>query len=214
MRMSQTRFTRERFEWPWRKLELAARTDLFDEIHERYTEPHRAYHTAQHIEECLASVDLVRAEFERPAEVELALWFHDAIYDTHASINEERSAEWAARELRSAGAADDVLSAVTSLILTTRHHAIPSSSDEQFLTDIDLAILGANRERFDEYEQQVRIEYAWVPDDVFRRERAKLLRGFLERASIYSTAFFREMLEASARRNLTASIAQLTSGRS
>ena len=207
-RMHQ-RFVRERFEAVWRDMGLVAPPALFDGVRERYAEPHRAYHTGQHIEECLASFDDARERCERPAEVELALWFHDAIYDPRASDNEQRSAEWVAHELESAGASSEIMTAVRALILTTRHEAVPAGGDEQILTDIDLAILGASRERFFEYEAQVRIEYSWVPDALFRRERAKLLRAFLARPSIYSTTFFREKLEANARENLTASIAYL-----
>jgi predicted metal-dependent HD superfamily phosphohydrolase len=166
-------FNQERFDAIWRELGLVAPAGLFEELRERYSEPHRAYHTGRHIEECLAALDLARQECERPAEIELALWFHDAIYDTRAHDNEQRSADWAARALESAGAPAAVVSAVTALIMVTRHQAVPSGHDEQILTDIDLAILGANRERFFEYEAQVRIEYSWVPDAIFQHERAK-----------------------------------------
>ena len=207
--MSHTRFTRERFETVWLELGLVAPADLFDALRARYAEPHRAYHTAQHIEECLASLDLVRAQCDSAPAVELALWFHDAIYDTREPDNEQRSADWAAQQLEAAGAPQVVIATVRELILTTRHAAIPAGGDAQTLTDIDLAILGASSERFLEYEAQVRREYSWVPDLVFRRERARLLRAFVSRASIYATPFFRETLEAAARRNLAASIALL-----
>lgn len=203
------RFEPHRFEGVWRDLGLTPSPQLFTTLAERYAEPHRAYHTAQHIDECLAYVDLARTECERPAEIELALWFHDAIYDTRASDNERRSADWCTRELASAGAPATVAASVHALIMATRHDAVPAGHDEQLLTDIDLSILGASRERFDEYETQVRIEYEWVPAAVFRTERAKVLRHFLSRPAIYATPFFRDRLEANARRNLTASLEQL-----
>ena len=186
--------TPARFESVWRELSLAAPPQLFESLRERYAEPHRAYHTAQHIDECLQQLDLAREQCERPAEVELALWFHDAIYDTHASDNEERSAEWAARELASAGAPPDVIASVRSLILVTRHNAVPAAPDGQLLSGIDLSILGAPPERFREYEAQVRKEYAWVPDALFHRERGKILQSFLARPSIYATELFRARL--------------------
>jgi predicted metal-dependent HD superfamily phosphohydrolase len=154
-------------------------------------------------------LDLVREQCQRPAEVELALWFHDAIYDPQAPDNERRSADWATLELTSAGAAQSLTASIQSLILITQHNAIPVAHDEQFLVDIDLSILSASRDRFLEYEEQIRIEYSWVPHVIFRRERAKVLRHFLSRPSIYSTEFFREKLEANARRNLAESIARL-----
>ena len=198
-----TRFSRDRFTSLWQSIGLAMPDGLFDALRQRYAEPHRAYHTAQHIDECLEQLDLARASCERPAEVELALWFHDAIYDTTSHDNELRSAEWAAKELT---ALPEVAESVHALILLTRHDAVATTPDGRLLVDIDLSILGAPRERFLEYESQVRREYAWVPEEVFRRERAKILRRFLERPSIYATELFRERLESRARENLAASL--------
>ena len=47
------------------------------------------------------------------------------------------------------------------------------------MLDIDLAILGADRARFEEYERHVRLEYEHVPDPEFAKARAGLLRSLL-----------------------------------
>jgi predicted metal-dependent HD superfamily phosphohydrolase len=90
--------------------------------------------------------------------------------------------------------------------MTTRHDAVPSGADAESLVDVDLSILGAPPGRFDEYEQQIREEYAWVPDFVFRRKRAEILEGFLARPAIFSTAHFRSRYERQARENLARSL--------
>jgi predicted metal-dependent HD superfamily phosphohydrolase len=77
------------------------------------------------------------------------------------------------------------------------------------LIDVDLAILGAPAERFDEYEQQVRAEYSWVPGVLFKRKRREILEGFLRRPTVYSTEHFRGRYEVAARANLSRSIHQL-----
>jgi predicted metal-dependent HD superfamily phosphohydrolase len=207
--MPHEQFRRERWDTVWRDLDLIPPPSLFDTLRAHYAEPHRAYHTAQHITECLTHLDLARAQCERPAEVELALWFHDAIYETRAHDSELRSADWAVRELSAAGASPSVSDSVRSLILVTRHDAVPAGNDARLVVDIDLSILGASRDRFLEYETQVRSEYSWVPEDVFRRERAKILERFLARPSIYATGFFRALLEENARQNLAFSIQRL-----
>lgn len=89
--------------------------------------------------------------------------------------------------------------------------AQPVSADAQLLVDIDLAILGADPERFDEYEVQIRQEYAWVPGPLFRRKRREILMDFLARPKIYGTAWFQERFEASARDNLQRPVVHLRS---
>ncbi len=76
---------------------------LFDQLRSRYAEPHRVYHTLDHIQDCLKQFDAARSLAERKAEVEVAIWFHDAIYDPRKSDNEERSARWAERALSGVG---------------------------------------------------------------------------------------------------------------
>lgn len=183
-----------------------ALADEFVALKNRYDEKHRHYHSAQHINECLTHLDSARALCEHADEVELALWFHDAIYEPRAKDNEAQSAAWAERVMRSAGLTDAAVQRVHALIMKTCHDALPVTQDEQVLVDIDLAILGASPQRFDEYETQVRAEYAWVPDFMFKRTRRKILTAFLERPALYATAFFREKLEAQARANLARSL--------
>ena len=178
-----------------------------DAVLGRYAEPHRKYHTVQHLEECLRLFERVRGAAHRPAEVEMALWFHDAVYDLKASDNEARSAAWASDELRRAAVPPDAAARVHALILVTRHTSAPRTPDERVLVDVDLSILGAPAERFAQYEQQIREEYAHVPGFLFRIKRRAILKSFLERASIYSTPALHNELEARARKNLSSAIA-------
>lgn len=201
--------TRARWLALWRALDRAPPAGVFDELAARYAEPQRHYHTARHIGECLAHFDSARALCAHPLEVELALWFHDAIYELRAKDNEAQSAQWALRVMRESGIDVVACERVRALILKTCHDALPVTPDEQVLVDIDLAILGADAARFDEYEQQVRAEYAWVPAFLFRRTRRQILQGFLARPAIYSTAHFNSRLEKKARDNLARSLARL-----
>ena len=167
-----------------------------------YAEPQRRYHTLQHLTECLEWFELVREIPKHAAEVELALWFHDAIYDVKGSDNEMRSADWATVELVNAGAAPEVVGRVSALILATRHTVVPTDLDQQVLVDIDLAILGTPEPRFAEYGQQIRDEYAFVPNGLFKHRRRALFLSFLDRPRIYCTSYFHDRLEERARANL------------
>jgi len=175
---------------------------LREQLWAAYAEPQRRYHTQQHLLECLQLLESVRHLTPEPAAITIALWFHDAIYELLGKDNETRSAAWAAQALRDAGAPSHRAEQVQRLVLVTRHQASPQAADEAWLVDIDLAILGAEAARFAEYEAQIRAEYGLVPEALFRTKRAEVLRGFLERPFIYSSAHFRAELEARARGNL------------
>jgi len=176
-----------------------------------YGELHRHYHTARHIDHCLAELDLACNLAAQPAEVEAALWFHDAIYKPSSSGNEQASADWAERFLRGHSIDPERIGRICAHILATRHAAPPTSPDSQLVVDIDLAILGTDRDTYEEFEANVRKEYWWVPGPLFRRKRAEILQSFLDRPCMYSTESFRDRYEAAARSNLAAAITALRS---
>ncbi len=169
--------------------------------------PHRRYHSLQHLGECIAQLEGALDLAVHAGDVEIALWFHDAIYGLQAKDNEQRSADWAAGELTRSGAGEAQVRRVRALIMATCHTAKPADADQQLLVDIDLAILGAEPARFAEYDAQVKAEYSWVPEVVYRTKRREVLKGFLDRAVIYNTPLFRARLEQQARTNLRTAIA-------
>lgn len=168
--------------------------------------PGRHYHNLDHVKNCLAELDSVRRTVAHADLVELALWYHDAIYDTHAHDNEARSAQLAYDVCVAAHLPSEIACPVKELILATRHTASPTSVDAEYMVDIDLAILGKPEAAFDDYEGKIRQEYAWVADDQFKKGRTAVLRTFLERHSIYATDIFSARYEAQARKNLQRSI--------
>ena len=200
------------FDWQaaWHDLHLPAPADaVLAALLARWAEPHRRYHTLQHLRECLALFEEEAALAERPGEVAIALWFHDAVYDTSRHDNEAASADWARHVLRGAGAQADVADRVHALVMATCHAAVPVAPDARLLVDIDLAILGADAAGFYDYERQIRAEYAFVPEARFREKRAEILRAFLARPRIYATPRLAGRFEAAARANLRRAIEAL-----
>ena len=191
-------------------LGLPASPATYTQLVEAYREPHRHYHTTRHIEDCFTKLDQLRALAVRPEEIELALWFHDGVYLPYKSGNEEKSAEWAASFLGEAGASGKLIARIRELILATRHDAIANDHDTAILIDVDLSILGADRERYDAFEKDVRKEYRWVPRSLYRRERRRILASFLGRERIFMTDGFFERYEAQARGNLDRAIFDLS----
>ena len=90
--------------------------------------------------------------------IELAIWFHDSVYDARAGDNEEKSAALAQEYLSDA---IDVpqLSLVEEMIQATKSHG-GEGGDVALMVDIDLGILGRSPERFQRYENDIRKEYS------------------------------------------------------
>jgi predicted metal-dependent HD superfamily phosphohydrolase len=182
---------------------------VYQDLVSRYSEPQRHYHNLTHIAECLAEYDSARQLAKNPVAVELAIWFHDAVYDPHAADNEERSAELGQQRITQAGGGADLGRTVAALVQTTQTHDPDLHPDAPLLVDVDLSIWGQPRERFQEYEAQIRQEYEWVPRDTFKVKRAEILERFLARDRIYATGHFFVKYEQQARSNLQSSIRSL-----
>ena len=174
-----------------------------------YSEPHRHYHTLDHIAACLGWLDHYRHLAADPLCLELALWAHDVIYDPRASDNEARSADWFAQQFADSTLTDQQRARVHELILATIHPHPPTDPDMALLQDIDLSILGADAELYDRYEGWIRQEYEFVPEAAFRKGRSAVLESFLDQGVIYHTAELREKLELPARENLCRALKNL-----
>ncbi|MBI4991981.1 MAG: pantetheine-phosphate adenylyltransferase [Candidatus Harrisonbacteria bacterium] len=183
---------------------------IFAILSRLYSEKERAYHKFLHIEECLNELENTRALCMDPNTLEMAIWFHDAIYNPRLKNNEEQSAKLAYEATKTMGLSETFAQKVADLVRTTIHKAVPTDPDAQLLTDIDLSILGKLAAEFDEYEKKIRKEYSWVSEDQFRAGRTAILRSFLARPSIYATEYFRNKYEKQARENLARSLAKLS----
>ena len=164
------------------------------------------YHDLLHLAEVLDRLDLLRqagAAFDATT-VGLAAWFHDAVYDG-ATDDEERSAQWAEGALPPAYATE-----VARLVRMTVHHR-PSDDDLAgcALSDADLGILAAPRERYDAYVAGVRADFAHVSDDDFRVGRAAVLADLAAKPSLFHTSQARELWEERARANLARELEEL-----
>ena len=173
----------------------------------KYTQAHRAYHNLLHVEDVLLRIEELSPPRDSELPLALAAWFHDAIYQPDRDDNEERSAYIAFDALEQVGGSPELIAEVVRLVRLTATHQ-PSRADAagSILSDADLAILGATRERYVTYAQGIRQEYIHIPQDAYRAGRARVLRGFLDRPHIYATDYGRDRWEAQARENLQAEI--------
>jgi predicted metal-dependent HD superfamily phosphohydrolase len=195
----------------WMELAGPETRRLGAELIARYQEPHRRYHTAAHLTAVLDLVDELAAYAADPDAVRLAAWFHDAVYDPERADNEERSARLAERMLADTDLDAAVVREVARLVrLTATHEPAADDRNGQVLCDADLAILAAEPEVYAAYAAAVRAEYGFVPDDVFARGRADVLRGLLALPALYRTPPAQARFESQARHNIKTELTLLS----
>ena len=178
-----------------------------------YDEAGRHYHGRAHIEALLRLADAHRDHLVDPASIELAILYHDAVYDPKRSDNEVRSAGLAREHLIQLGAPPPLVDRVAFLIDLTRHGATeppPGDSDSHCFLDWDLSVLGSPPQIYDVYAAAIMREYAHVPDDAYRTGRGRVLSGFLAQPVIYRAAKFKLLWEAKARSNIERELTALT----
>ncbi len=188
--------------------EEAARR-VFAALVEEYNGDGRYYHTLAHVGELLDTAGELRDLAQDYTTVQLAIWFHDVVYDPRANDNEVQSAAYARQALHELGLPERVILRVSDLILKTVTHVSENEDgDALILLDADLAPLGADEEVFARQSRALRQEFGWVPEDEYHANRARVLGGFLSRERIYQTDRLYDSLEAQARRNLSQAIGQ------
>lgn len=196
--------TEERFKNLWEACQGYGSYEFaYEELVNAYSQPHRHYHTMKHVVDCLSELDQERAMIRLPLETELALWYHDLVYDPMSKTNEVTS--WNKLDnIIYAFCLDRVINpyVVKEMILATDHQVVPRSLDAKYVVDIDLAILGRSPQVFAEYEDGIRMEYSAVSDSAFYAARRKFLDKLKLRDHIYNTDHFRWKYEELARMNL------------
>jgi len=171
----------------------------FNEISFKYNLKERRYHNLIHIRECLEEYDNFSFNL---SEIEIAIWYHDVIYNPKRNDNEEKSLEFAKNHLLKLNIDKNIIDNLLRIINSTKHSFELFQFDEQIMSDIDLSIFGKDKERFLQYEQGIRFEYNFVPKEFYRKERSKILKKFIGKEKIYYTDFFRNRFEVKARENL------------
>ncbi|MEV4999645.1 hypothetical protein [Nocardioides sp. LML1-1-1.1] len=195
--------------WP-----LSGADALRAELLAAYDDPSRGHHSVRHLREVLTRLDELAsagAGFDR-TPVQLAAWFHDAVYDGERDA-EERSASWAEEALAPLVDAT-TLAEVVRLVRLTEHHR-PEADDANgcALSDADLSILAAPPERYEEYVAAVRTEYAHLPDEVFAAGRADVLQQLAAKPQLFHTEHGIASWEAPARNNIAAELEKLRPSR-
>ncbi len=174
-----------------------------------YRDPARFYHGLSHLVECLRLWREWREHSGKPDEIAIALWFHDALYDTARHDSEARSARWALDALTAGGVPFDTVRRIRDLVIATRPNESPSNDDARLMIDIDMAILGASPDRYERYEADLQREHSHMAEFIYRRKRLEVLKSLNTRQRIFQSDAARHTLEAQARENIARSISKL-----
>ena len=181
---------------------------LWNQLAKAYGTPFRKYHNLNHLEEIFSYYDHYHHLIQNKETVVLAIFYHDFVYEVWKKNNEEESAKKAIELLQSINFPSVLLQSIEDLIICTKNHT-GLSSDQNFMIDFDLAILGQSESVYKNYTQQIRKEYKIVPDLMYRKGRKKVLQYFLNKENIYQTDIFQSKYESQARINLHKELQEL-----
>lgn len=157
-----------------------------------YRQPHRKYHNLGHVADLLRRLDATQENAHLPGNttrwvrrpaVELAIWFHDAIYEVGSRRNEDQSKHLAEAFLNTAdvtytGLREEVLAAIDA----TKHDGRAEATREAMLmVDLDLAGFADPWPEFEASNRRIREEFARYSDEEYRWGRIKFLSGLMTR---------------------------------
>jgi predicted metal-dependent HD superfamily phosphohydrolase len=176
--------------------------ELWDEIEINYSTKKRHYHTLQHLDNLLAQLTEVKEKIQDWDTVLFTLYYHDIVYNSLKSDNEEKSALLATNRMKQMAISNRMIESCQKQILATKTHIKSTESDTNYFTDADLSVLGNSWEVYTQYFKDVRKEYSIYPDFIYNSGRKKVLNHFLKMDSIFKTEFFYNKFEIQAKQNL------------
>jgi predicted metal-dependent HD superfamily phosphohydrolase len=207
----------------WRQITSGGRAQFeaidteFHGVMAAYGEPGRHYHDVRHLSALLALSDAHASHLSDRDAVDLAIFYHDAVYNPARADNEERSAALARDRLAHLGIDADLIEKIANYIVATKHAAVAidpretrsSNADLAYLLDFDLSVLAAEPGAYTDYAAGIRQEYAIYPDAAYRVGRAAVLRKFLALPRLYHVPQLAALWEARARANLERELTHL-----
>lgn len=176
--------------------------NLWQKIAREHSTRGRYYHNMSHLEHLLVELGAVGQHINDWESIVFSIAFHDIVYSVHRKDNEARSSDVAKQSLLSLNVPQTTIDRCDEIILATKSHLMSRNADTNYFTDADLSILGSSWAQYNQYAQNVRLEYRFYPDFVYRPGRKKVLHHFLSMNKIFKTKDFHDRYEISARHNL------------
>jgi predicted metal-dependent HD superfamily phosphohydrolase len=191
-------------------LQAESSKQIYSTLLAAYSAPERHYHTLDHISRMLSEFQEYRKMAADADWLDLAIWFHDSVYDFGASDNEEKSADLAEKLLKEEGLPELALSRIHDYVMATKHDTPPEGFGSELIADLDLAVLAVPYDQFLEYRNNIWQEYQGrsLPEK-FRLGTIKFYESMLAKPSIFHTDIMREKYEAKARSNIEMALSEM-----
>lgn len=181
----------------------------------RYTEPWRKHHNLDHLVYMAEFLDENSESLQRPTEVFIAVIGHDAMYvpslyqpGIQPGINEALSGILT-QEQYAPFLGQATLQKINRNILSIIDHAYGGSdTDQAFILDADMGILGSSPEVFDEYDANIQKEFNFIEPSAYRAARLAVLKTFASSESLFITDAARLQFGNRAKENLERTIAK------
>lgn len=173
-----------------------------------YNKSDRHYHNFDHIRDMLKKFEKHKKSFEDPLAVELAIWFHDIIYNPLSKLNEDASADLAyslIMKLNKPQLAEKVRQLVmftkwdsdwfySSDVDEIKKHLSEASYDFLLLRDMDWSGLGSSTKTYETNSRHLRAEVPFLNDLEYTEKRLVFLNiiTVLPRP-LYCTKQYREL---------------------
>ncbi len=177
----------------------------FDKIVLAYKSKERFYHNLTHIKHFIEGLQPYLHKTKNSDLLICAAFYHDVVYESLRTDNEEKSANLARVELKELGMERADRIKVMELIRRTANHNRKfheDSYDVRLFLDADLKIISESLDRYKSYSENVRKEFIRIPDLIFNQKRLAFLQKMSEQKNIYCTPEYRTNFESSARENL------------
>ncbi len=196
-----------RFQLLWSRCLVDSAIDESAIIHQQlmdsYNEPQRYYHTLDHIEHCLSLFDKISSKLQSPHALELAIWFHDVVYQPGATNNEQLSADQFMQTTKNRFD-DSLRNTVYQHIMATLHlHSEMTHADTKYMVDIDLSSFGLPWPEFIHDSENLRREMAHLSNADYCRKQSAFQQALMDRPRFFRSDYFYQNYESQARQNLS-----------
>lgn len=173
------------------------------ELFTNYENADRYYHNLVHVYNFIKLFEEHKTAIEKPLLFEVAIWWHDAIYEAKRNDNETRSVQLALRCWKNYLSTTDLKYIAILISSTEKHLPLIEENDVHYFLDMDLSILATANHVYQQYVSYIEKEYTtYYPKVLYNIGRTKAMKSFHSRRQLYFTPFFNENYEFQAKNNI------------